>query len=370
MKNTLMKQVLSLLMLVVIIGSLAVPVAAASSVSIDETAKEALPIQSGISIRSYGQKNSGTIKCFTNESLSTRGTAWIDLKTDECYITRVANNGKALYIKFPIGGNKYLSRWFSAAEFLGVNVASEFPVYNVTQKMTTYRRSNGGAQYGYAGVGDKIYLLSMNQNYVCILYPLTSAGQYKIGYVKHTTFQNCAEIIHSDLSTSSTFVHPMSNYHTRFTQWNDRPGYRSGAARQYHVGVDYSSATDSNIYAFGAGKVVSYGYQQANGNFILIEHQIPNQSGKLQTVYSFYGHLDVIYVKNGQKVSAGTVIGKMGKTGSSAGNVEHLHFAIIDYCWKSGGVYGYTTKFSGNKVTYQNVTYYNPYYVIQNGSLC
>lgn len=163
-------------------------------------------------------------------------------------------------------------------------------------------------------------------------------------------------------STSNTFIHPMKNFSKKYTQWCVYPSYVSGS-RTHHAGVDYIS-DDPTVYAFTNGTVVAAGFNNANGNYVLIEHTI---SGK--KVYSFYGHLDSYNVSVNQTVSAGTPIGIVGETGSSSHGIVHLHFAIIDYKWTNGGVYGYVTEFSGNKVNYENVNYYNPYYVIAYGKL-
>ena len=45
----------------------------------------------------------------------------------------------------------------------------------------------------------------------------------------------------------------------------------------------------------------------------------------------YYGHMDKVLVKGGQRISAGEVIGLMGDTGSPG--AVHLHFEY----WKSGG---------------------------------
>lgn len=170
-------------------------------------------------------------------------------------------------------------------------------------------------------------------------------------------------------TSGAAFVHPMKEYQTQYTQWGVNPYYRNNSSRQYHSGVDYMSDTDKGIYAITDGVVISIDNQPnnkktANGNFVLIEHTI---SGK--TVYSFYAHLNSCSVSPGQHVSAGTKIGEVGKTGYASNDIVHLHFAIIDYKWTSGEVLGYVSKFSGNSVRYNNVTYYNPYYVIENGKL-
>ena len=44
-------------------------------------------------------------------------------------------------------------------------------------------------------------------------------------------------------------------------------------------------------------------------------------------MYSYYGHLDEIDVKEGDVVEAGTRIGKSGNTGDSTG--PHLHFGVF-----------------------------------------
>jgi len=42
---------------------------------------------------------------------------------------------------------------------------------------------------------------------------------------------------------------------------------------------------------------------------------------------SLYGHLSVINISEGQKVSKGDIIGKTGSTGLAGG--DHLHFGIL-----------------------------------------
>lgn len=362
----LAKRLFALLLVVLTLFSF-VPHASAASVNLNETAKEHLPNWNNISIRSYALSTSGRITSFNDSSLRTRNSGWIDARTDECTIQKIANGGRALYIKFPIGGGKYISRWFDSNEFIGTNLGQQFPVLMTTKQITTYRRYNGGSTYGYTGSGDKIYVIGVNGNYTGIVYPLTGGG-YKLGYVKNSDIQNGTRII-SNKAPSQSFAHPMKNFHKNYTQWGVKPSYRSGE-RQYHVGVDYMSNSDSNVYAFASGKVVAAGWQSANGNYILIQHDgVKDKYGNAKTVYSFYAHLNSYCVKKGQTVTVGQKIGVVGKTGSSAGSVKHLHFAVIDYKWTSGGVYGYVSAFSGDKVTYKGVTYYNPYYIVTNGRL-
>lgn len=137
---------------------------------------------------------------------------------------------------------------------------------------------------------------------------------------------------------------------------------RSGN-RDYHLGLDIYG-TNGIVRAAANGKVVkaNSSAQGANGRYVIIQH---NVGGKI--VYSFYAHLARITVSQGAQVSVGTQIGVAGGSGYGKNQYygTHLHFAIVDTLWSSGGYYGYAPKFTGNKVKYSNVTYYNPKYVIE-----
>lgn len=204
MKNV--KKLLSLLLVAATLLLLAIP-ASAASIDLNNTAREALPNLSNISIQTYGKNTSGRIYAYTNEYLQARTSGWIDLKCDACKITKVANNGAVLWVTYPIGGGRTTARWFSAAEFLGVNMASKWPVVTVTKNMTTYKRINGGGTYGYTAAGDKIYVVKENSNsdYTCIIYPL-SAGGYKLGYVRTREFNSSVKTIGSGQSSDMVDV--------------------------------------------------------------------------------------------------------------------------------------------------------------------
>lgn len=85
----------------------------------------------------------------------------------------------------------------------------------------------------------------------------------------------------------------------------------------YHVAFDIANPSAPGIMAADSGVVVlveylRYGY----GQHVIIDH-----GGGLSTLY---GHMSEIYVKPGDKVARGQVIGRMGSTGKSTGT--HLHF--------------------------------------------
>lgn len=91
----------------------------------------------------------------------------------------------------------------------------------------------------------------------------------------------------------------------------------SGASSN-HKGIDIGAANGADIVAAAAGTVKAATYSSAAGNYVMIDH-----GGGLYTVYM---HASSLLVSEGQTVSAGQVIAKVGSTGISTGN--HLHFGV------------------------------------------
>ena len=84
--------------------------------------------------------------------------------------------------------------------------------------------------------------------------------------------------------------------------------------------MDIAAAAGTAIYAAAAGTVTtaSYGWGGGYGNYIIINH------GK--GVQTLYGHCSSLNVSQGQYVSQGQLIARVGSTGQSTGN--HLHFEV------------------------------------------
>jgi murein DD-endopeptidase MepM/ murein hydrolase activator NlpD len=83
------------------------------------------------------------------------------------------------------------------------------------------------------------------------------------------------------------------------------------ASHRRHDGIDIAGKKNTAILAAASGRVL-YAGQEFNGygNLVIIEH-------RGDTWASFYGHLNRIYVKEGQRVFRGQKIGGYGKNGSS-----------------------------------------------------
>jgi len=88
-----------------------------------------------------------------------------------------------------------------------------------------------------------------------------------------------------------------------------------------HNGTDYAVGTGTRVYSIGDGVVQRAQYHPAAGNYIVIKH------GRKYTTR--YLHLSKIYVKKGQRIKMGTLIGKSGNTGRSTG--PHLHYEFHIY---------------------------------------
>jgi len=90
-----------------------------------------------------------------------------------------------------------------------------------------------------------------------------------------------------------------------------------------HAGVDIAGGCDSPIYAAQTGTVVASGFGVGYGSngTIVIDH-----GGGVQTVY-LHMYASGILVQDGQKVTAGQQIARIGSSGDSTGC--HLHFQVM-----------------------------------------
>ncbi|MEB3255339.1 MAG: M23 family metallopeptidase [Synechococcaceae cyanobacterium] len=86
-----------------------------------------------------------------------------------------------------------------------------------------------------------------------------------------------------------------------------------------HAGKDLAAAEGTPVVAALSGRVVSSGLAGGYGLAIEIEHEGPRRR-------TLYGHLSELYVREGQQVRQGEVIGRVGSTGLSTG--PHLHFEL------------------------------------------
>ncbi|MEN9540406.1 MAG: hypothetical protein RLZZ459_497 [Cyanobacteriota bacterium] len=86
-----------------------------------------------------------------------------------------------------------------------------------------------------------------------------------------------------------------------------------------HAGEDLAAPEGTPVVASLSGRVVSSGLAGGYGLAVEIEHQRPLRR-------TLYGHLSELYVKPGEWVRQGEVVGRVGSTGLSTG--PHLHFEL------------------------------------------
>ena len=87
----------------------------------------------------------------------------------------------------------------------------------------------------------------------------------------------------------------------------------------YHKGIDLGTGSENiPVYAAAAGTVITAGWSDSAGNWIVIDHG--------DGLVTKYMHHEDIYVEKGDHVEKGQQIGLSGSTGDSTGN--HLHFQL------------------------------------------
>ena len=93
--------------------------------------------------------------------------------------------------------------------------------------------------------------------------------------------------------------------------------FHAGAAM--HPGIDLSGAYGTPIYATADGTVLRAGWNSGGyGNLVEIDHG--------RGITTRYGHMSAILVREGDHITRGEQIGRMGSTGRSTGN--HLHYEV------------------------------------------
>jgi murein DD-endopeptidase MepM/ murein hydrolase activator NlpD len=94
-----------------------------------------------------------------------------------------------------------------------------------------------------------------------------------------------------------------------------------------HTGTDIAAPEGTPVLAAMAGKVLLADTLGGYGLTIALEHS----DGTQQTLY---GHLSEIFVKPGELIQQGAVIGRVGSTGNSTGPHLHLEFRqLTDAGW-------------------------------------
>lgn len=86
-----------------------------------------------------------------------------------------------------------------------------------------------------------------------------------------------------------------------------------------HRGVDLGMESGAPIYAADSGTVIFSDWNGSYGNLVKLDHG--------NGMVTYYAHCSELLVSQGQNVSKGEVIARVGSTGNSTG--PHLHFEVL-----------------------------------------
>ena len=146
-------------------------------------------------------------------------------------------------------------------------------------------------------------------------------------------FVNPSTQVLARIESETAFIRQISEDSVRERLWsapfrrpvpdpsNSRFGTRSilnGEPRRPHGGTDFLSATGTPVQAPNAGRIAAARELFFTGNTVIIDHGMG--------VISLLAHLSSMDVHEGDAVSDGQVIGRVGATGRVTG--PHLHWAL------------------------------------------
>jgi murein DD-endopeptidase MepM/ murein hydrolase activator NlpD len=104
--------------------------------------------------------------------------------------------------------------------------------------------------------------------------------------------------------------------------WAERRTYRYEGRvidSQTHLGIDLASTAGAPVPAANAGVVAYAGELGIYGQAVLLDHG--------QGIFTLYGHLAGVAVRQGERVARGAVLGPSGRTGMAGG--DHLHLSVL-----------------------------------------
>ena len=152
-------------------------------------------------------------------------------------------------------------------------------------------------------------------NYItqCKVEKSSRENTVKLKSQKNTTEKNKTQATQKSKSKIKSFIMPVEGGVTSscFGDEVDRTSI--------HKGHDWAVPSGTDVKASKKGVVELAYYSDSYGYNVLIKH-----SEMLETRYA---HMSVLYVKQGDYVVQGQVLGLSGNTGESTG--PHLHFEVI-----------------------------------------
>jgi hypothetical protein len=113
------------------------------------------------------------------------------------------------------------------------------------------------------------------------------------------------------------FIMPVEGGRVREYDFGKRRHVNGSPTSYRHNGLDIGHDLGVPVMASNTGRVLIADYMIGTGNTVIIEHGFG--------LKTWYYHMDELFVKTGDMVNKGEVIGTVGSTGFSTG--PHLHFS-------------------------------------------
>jgi len=111
------------------------------------------------------------------------------------------------------------------------------------------------------------------------------------------------------------FISPLDSYVTSY--YGKRRVFNNKKKSQ-HLGIDFRAQVGVPVPSSNSGKVVYSGDLFFTGYTVILYHGLD--------IYSVYGHLSKLYVKGGEMVKRGQLLGLSGNSGRVSG--PHLHWGV------------------------------------------
>ncbi|MGE5219661.1 MAG: LysM peptidoglycan-binding domain-containing M23 family metallopeptidase [Chloroflexota bacterium] len=148
--------------------------------------------------------------------------------------------------------------------------------------------------------------------------------QIRVGqriFIPGATRQLPVEIITPMESTVTTPGLPPQDFNGSSLLWPVSGSINSGfgpRGASFHDGVDIAATEGTPIFAVQDGEVIYSDQLRGYGNIVIVRHE--------GGIVSVYAHNQVNLARQGQRVTRGQIIAKVGSTGRVTG--PHLHFEI------------------------------------------
>lgn len=118
-------------------------------------------------------------------------------------------------------------------------------------------------------------------------------------------------------SISKLLVYPVAGTRSYI---KDKWGARRAGGTRKHKGIDIHARKGTPVVAITDGVIVERDHTLIGGKTLWLK-------GK-HAWTAYYAHLDKQYVREGQRVRKGQVIGTVGNTGNARSTPPHLHFGV------------------------------------------